>query len=543
MIFPVSVRHHQRVRRGRLAVFTLLALHGCGDNLPGDSATDTASMDSGAAETSTESGAASTHGTGGDTNSAQTSGGASDSESSSSTTSATTNTTTADATTTDATTTGEDSQTSTATTGPGPICGDGTVQPAEQCDDGNDIDDDGCKNDCTFGEGVICGSLDKIIPTDGATGDRFGSGLAAQGDTIVVGASHHNEVRGAAYVCEKYEEGWVLTAKLTASDGHEYDSFGYSVAIDGDVIVVGAVGNNDNPGPDGSAYVFTKNNDEWTQQETQKLVASDGNPLDNFGISVAIQGDVIVVGAKNHQDMMTDSGSAYIFEKQGDQWHEILELYPSDPWQGNSFGTSVAIDEDVIVVGGPTANGLNAYSGGAYIYEKEGDTWPQLETAKVIADDGLTHDHFGWSVAVDGTTIAVGAQSADGGMAENCGAAYVFEKQGEPWVQTAKLQAATPGTSGNAGTTVVVRGDIIVAGATGSRNEEMMNIVTGAAYVFHKQGDMWPSTETSKLLAPDSNEFDALGRGLAITDANVIVGAWQAEEDVPDSGAVYICPL
>jgi len=545
MYFLDLIRHHRLIHLFPLSAFTVLGVHGCGDDLAGESGTDTASSMSGASETSADSASAITSSTGGDTSNSQTSGGVSDSQSSSGTATSTTTgtvTDTATGTTTGTTTTGNDSQTSTTTTGPDPICGDGIVEPAEHCDDGNDIDDDGCTNDCMFGDEVICGNMGKITATDGAAGDRFGSGLAAQGDTLVVGASHHNGVRGAAYVCEKYDEGWVLATKLSASDGIEYDSFGYSVAIDGDVIVVGAVGNNEGQGADGFAYVFERNNDEWPEQETQKLIASDGNPLDQFGVSVAIQGDVIVVGAKGHKDMMTTSGSAYIFEKEGDLWQETLEIYPSEPWGGNTFGISVAIDDDTIVVGGATANGKEQFCGGAFIYEKKDNLWPQVETAKVIADDGHTHDHFGWSVAVDGTTVVVGARAADAEMVQDSGAAYVFEKEGGPWVQKAKLRAATLSKSGNTGITVAIRGDIIGAGATSSKNEEMMDIVTGAAYLFQREGNTWPSTETLKLLGPDSNEFDALGRGLAITDANVIVGAFQAEEDVPNSGAVYLFP-
>ena len=187
--------------------------------------------------------------------------------------------------------------------------------------------------------------------------DLFGSSVAIAGDTIVVGAwwdDDNGEASGSAYVFTRTGTTWTEQAKLTASDGAAFERFGFSVAIAGDTIVVGAY-LDDNVG---SAYVFTRTGTIWTQQA--KLLGSDGAPS-NFGISVAIVGDTIVVGARE---------ASYVFTRTGTTWIEQAKLAASDGAGSDQFGYSVTIAGNTVVVGAywdDTDNGND--SGSVYIYD------------------------------------------------------------------------------------------------------------------------------------------------------------------------------
>lgn len=161
----------------------------------------------------------------------------------------------------------------------------------------------------------------KLVASDGAREDFFGASVAVSGDTVVVGAPDHkigpNFFQGLAYVFVEPNGGWVgdLTedAKLTTSDGAAFDNFGISVAISGDTVYAGAIEFN---GDQGAAYVIQKPTGGWagTVRETAKLTASDGAAFDIFGTSVAVDGETVVVGADQDDDIDTDQGSAYVFE-------------------------------------------------------------------------------------------------------------------------------------------------------------------------------------------------------------------------------------
>jgi len=271
------------------------------------------------------------------------------------------------------------------------------------------------------------------------------------------------------------------TAKLTASDGAASDQFGTSVAIGGDTVVIGAwqddIGSN---GDQGSAYVFVKPDGGWADMtQTAKLAASDGAAIDQFGFSVAIGGDTIVVGA-----FADDSykGSAYVFVKPVGGWADMTQtakLTASDGAATDLFGASMAISGDTIVVGAYADDiGSNGDQGSAYVFVKPGGGWADMtQTAKLTASDGAAFDYFGWSVAISGDTIVVGAY----GAASSNGSAYVFVKPDGGWAdmtQTAKLTASDGAASGSLGRSVAISGDTIVGGAYGADSYK------GSAYVF-----------------------------------------------------------
>jgi len=273
----------------------------------------------------------------------------------------------------------------------------------------------------------------KLIASDGAATDFFGTSVAIEGDTIVVGADGADldvdTVRDSCsvYVYTRSGSSWTEQAKLTASDGASSDWFGFSVAISGDTLVVGALGDDtDNGGDVGSAYVFIRSDadtNDWTEQA--KLTAIDGSPDEKFGSSVAISGETVVVTAPADAVVGVKSGSAYVFIRSGTSWTEQAKLIASDGAEFESFGSSVVIEGDVVVIGantGDTDNGID--SGSAYMYLRSGSAW--TEQAKYVASDGRAADWFGNSVAISEGTIIVGAHSDDDD-GRNSGSAYIFD--------------------------------------------------------------------------------------------------------------------
>ena len=238
--------------------------------------------------------------------------------------------------------------------------------------------------------------LAKIVSSDIKPGDQFGHSTAMSGDTIVVGAPGKTNPFygyfgfGAAYVFVRDGGGWVEQAKLIADDAITLGGgfFGYSVAISGDTIVLGAMRDDDSGHDAGAAYVFVRSGTTWSQQA--KLKASDGDADDEFGISVAVDGETIVVGAHEDDDAGSDSGSAYVFVRTGTTWSEQVKLVASDASSPSHFGIAVAVSGDTALIG---AKFDAAFFGSSYVFVRSGTMWS--EQSKLLASDGASGDEFG----------------------------------------------------------------------------------------------------------------------------------------------------
>jgi len=208
----------------------------------------------------------------------------------------------------------------------------------------------------------------KLVPADGTAGDRFGYAVAVDGDTLVVGAQWDDDKgtdSGSAYVFTRTGATWTQQAKLLAADGAAYDDFGTAVAIDGDTVVVGAYKDDDKGADSGSAYVFTRTGGTWAQQS--KLVPADGEVYDEFGYAVAINANTIVVGAHKDDDKRDASGSAYVFVRTGGTWTQQAKLTAADGAAGDRFGYAVAIDGDTVVVGASFDDDKGPDSGSVWV--------------------------------------------------------------------------------------------------------------------------------------------------------------------------------
>lgn len=287
-----------------------------------------------------------------------------------------------------------------------------------------------------------------LITTSGKAQNLFGHSVGVSGDTIVVGAPKSGAA-GAAFVFTKPASGWedsIKSAKITPSDGQNGDLFGWSVGISKDTIVVGASaesgGSGDPLSSAGAAYVFVKSGKNWKNStEDAKLTASDAQNYDEFGYSVAISDDTIVVGALYERggsgDPLINAGAAYVFKKSPSGWKngtETAKLSASNAHSHDMFGKSVAISHDTIVVGAQAGDIRKKRSlagpGAAYLFTKPLSGWKNsTESYYLSPSDAQAKDAFGISVAISGNNIAVGAYKEDGGKGDpllESGAVYLF---------------------------------------------------------------------------------------------------------------------
>ncbi|HEX6125436.1 MAG TPA: kelch repeat-containing protein [Pyrinomonadaceae bacterium] len=374
---------------------------------------------------------------------------------------------------------------------------------------------------------------------DGRTQDRFGGGVAVDGDTVVIGSNGAdfgpgNPDRGAAYIYVRRGLTWTLQQKIVASDAANFDSFGSRVAISGDTIAVSAH-LDDAPGPienKGAVYVFTRNGTIWTEQ--QKLVASDGAGGDFFGIALAISGDTIVAGSPNDDFPGADNaGSAYVFTRSEQTWTEQAKLTANDAEGFASFGTSVAIDGDYALVGSPDATSGGGFrTGAAYVFLRTGTSWAQQQKLVSASAEQFDNQRFGISVDIDGDTAIGGAweESIPGGSDQ--GTASVFVRSGTTWTLQTKLTAFDMGQNDRFGKDVVIDGDQVVVGA--AVDDVGPNSDQGSAYAFSREGTTW--TPRGKLVAPDGAANDIFGEDLSLDDGTLFASC--ANDDSPPNGDV-----
>jgi len=323
------------------------------------------------------------------------------------------------------------------------------------------------------------------------------------------------------------------TTDRTASDGAAGDQFGFSVAISGDYALVGSprndVGANINQG---AVYVFVRSGSTWTQQT--KLTVFGGSAGDQFGFSVAISGNSLLIGSP-YDDVGSniDQGSAYVFVRSGSVWSQLPVLTASDGAGNDAFGESVAISSNDALVGSNRAIG---YRGAAYVFVRPGSTW--IQQAKLIAGDGAVNDRFGGSVAISGNYALVGCYGDDVGSNADQGSAYVFVRSGSSWPQQAKLIANDGAANDRFGVSVAISGDYALISSPYDNIGDVSGD-QGSAYVFVRIGGGW--SQQTKLIANDPANYDNFGITVAISGDYALVGS--PYHDVggnKDQGSAYL---
>lgn len=344
---------------------------------------------------------------------------------------------------------------------------------------------------------------------------------------------------------------WTQQAYLKASNTGNQDTFGYSVALSGDTLVIGAPQEdgdgtgpaNDDMSGSGAVYVFVRDGNSWRQQAYLK--ADSPNEGDQFGTSVAVDGNTIVVGAQYNDDIgALNAGAAYVFVRDvgSGAWSQQAMLnggYHSG--ENDRFGFAVAISGDAIVVGAiyedgdgtdPATNNVQD-AGAAYVFEREDNAWRQKAYLKAPAP--TVEAYFGTSVTISGSTLLVGEHRGEGPGQVFSGTAHVFVRDGQTgnWESQGKLVASDAATGDRFGTAVALSGDTAVVGAT-----QRFVGKTGTAYVFARDGaGNW--TQQEKLIAGNLGPEDQFGQSVAISGDTVVVGAPLADNST-GAGAAYV---
>jgi len=377
----------------------------------------------------------------------------------------------------------------------------------------------------------------KLVASDGYEAQNFGYSVALLGDRALIGARDSAEVgNGSAYVFERQgDDSWLEVAKLIASDGAVGDYFGGAVSLSEDRAIVGAWKDDDLGDRSGSAYIFERQGDgSWL--EVAKILASDGGQGQVFGRIVSISGDLAMVGAYRS---LLGAGSVYVFERQGDgSWLEVDQLTASDGESGDFFGFSVSISEDGAIVGAWADKDTGPDSGSAYMFERQGDgSW--LEVAKLSASDAGPRIRYGWSVALFEVRAFVGAHR-DNDLGFRSGSVYVYERQGDgSWLEVDKLLASDGAALDHFGRAVSLWGDrALVASYLDDDNGD----ASGSAYVLERQGDgSW--LEVAKLTASDGAPNDVFGWSVSLSGDGALVGAFSNDDLGPGTGSAYVFDL
>jgi hypothetical protein len=437
------------------------------------------------------------------------------------------------------------------------------------------------------GSGLLQGAYLKASNTERY--DRFGAALALSGNTLVVSSYHEDSAdigvgidetggfsqdSGAVYVFASDGSAWSQQAYVKASNTGPLDEFGYSVALDGDTLAVGAPleasaataidgdQTDDSTPYAGAVYVFARDGVTWSQRAYIK--ASNTGANDRFGNAVTVSGDTLVVGAPGEgsaakgvggdqaDDTAPQSGAAYVFVRSGDVWTQQAYIKASNTDPSDLFGVRVALDGDTLVVsavgetsaargvGGDETDNSAWLAGAAYVFFRTAGEWEQQAYIKASNTERL--DRFGRSVAISGDTVAVGsldegsaATGIDGDDTDNSapgsGAVYVFSRVGASWTQSAYIKASNTDRYDSFGSSVSIEGDALVVGAAGEESaatgvggdQADDTESAGAAYLFVRTADVW--SQVAYIKASNTGPGDGFGETAAVSKATVAIGA------------------
>jgi hypothetical protein len=375
-------------------------------------------------------------------------------------------------------------------------------------------------------QATVWKQLAELTASDAAGNVGLGYSVAISGNTIAVGAPYEtigtNEHQGAVYVFTRPASGWsnmTQTAKLTVSDEALSGELGYSVAFSGNTIVAGAPGAN-------AAYVFVEPASGWADTQTPIAKFTDPGWEAEFGVSVAIAGNTIAVGVPFSDSLGIAQGVVCVYVKPAGGWATTTlysALLTASDGAGSNLGWSVSISSNTVVAGDP---GSNTGQGASYVFVKPVAGWTSMtQTAKLTASDGMPYDDFGDAVAVGGTIIAVGAPNAVTGT--EFGKAYLFAEPSGGWAdatQTAALLASDARSGAQFGWSAAVWGNMVAVGA-----------FAGSTYGYRMPANGWTNMPESVELT--GTQAAGQGHSTAIGASMIVAGAFDSDNGI---GAAYV---
>jgi hypothetical protein len=355
---------------------------------------------------------------------------------------------------------------------------------------------------------------------------QFGRSVALDGDLVAVGEGGDGAV-GAVYLYRRQGMQYVPEATLISPDAIPgiFPEFGRTVAIQGNMVIVGArfapVGDLERAG---AVYVFRKHGDSW--QFEDKIVSPAPEEEDNFGRALSIQGDLLVVTARKTAN---EEGAAYVYVYSDGQWSLKITLTAGDPIKNAYFGQSVDIQGDLIAIGARNANPNGA--GAVYLFRNVSDVWTQV--AKVTPYDGKKNDQYGFAVALSGDTMTVGSRRADPDGKADAGAVYVYTINEDSASLVTRLTPDDAIAGDEFGQSVAFAGDTLAAGAW--KDDMGSNADQGSLYLFRRSGGQW--IQTGKITASDGMAGDEFGYSLAASGNRMVTGAHFVNAK---AGAAYV---
>jgi hypothetical protein len=341
----------------------------------------------------------------------------------------------------------------------------------------------------------------------------------------------------------------------TTATANSQDWFGRALAADADTLVVGAPGEDSNGllsfngkmSESGAAYTYERGASGWELSGILKQAYPGMG--DAFGSAVAISGDTIVVGAPyrdgvSPQGALSDMGAAYVFERSGASWNHVAELVLSDARSDDLFGSAVAIDGDTIAVAAyqryfidPSGGGA-ANAGAVYIYQRNGASW-QLQSVLTAPQPELL-DQFGWAIALEGDRVAISANRKDvtvnASRVQDAGAVYLFQRSGTTWSLESQLQASDPEADAHFGRSLALDGGRLLVGAPFKDRANPTVINVGAAYLFERTAGVW--SQQAILRAAESKINDRIGWSVALRGSTAMLSSHYATRNHPTTNAL-----
>jgi len=368
----------------------------------------------------------------------------------------------------------------------------------------------------------------ELVPDDLLGGEGFGGSSHVDGDVAVITARGSDEVQtdaGAAYVYRRGPGGWQLEVKLAPLDLGQGDRFGFSCALNGDVLAIAAPDHGALGTKVGAVYVFRDIAGTWTFE--QKLFPSTPIPFGEFGTNVSVSGNVIAVGM--YRQSGGNLGRVHMFRHNGSSWVEEDMVTSADSVANDLFAYSLDVDGDHLVIGAYQDDN----AGSMYFYRWDGNDWVFVN--KVFAPDAQAGDLFSKGLSMSGDVVVAGANREDQNGID-AGAAYVYRFNGAEWLHEQKLLASDGVTTDRFGTHVAVAGDMILVGARFDDHPGLVD--AGSAYVFRHSGGTW--LERAKLIGSDTGPSDLLGHTVSTDGTTLIVNSQaHAHGAGPGAGGSY----